>query len=194
MYCVLFPGNEDLCYYNFECANPLGLVSDFNHVISNIGYVMLGLLFMLLVRRRQLQFIKSKMEHPVVAGQEKGIPSQFGLYYAMGMALIMEGLMSASYHICPSYSNFQFDTSFMYLIGGLGMLKLYQTRHPDILPNAYMAYAFFAFIILMAVLGVIYINIAVWIAFSVFLILLTLGLSAQIYYLGRWKLDFGKII
>ena len=139
-------GNEDLCYYNFACANPLGIVSDFNHVISNSGYILLGFLFILLVRRRQLQYIKAKMENAddYEGDKAKGVSPQFELFYAMGLALIMEGLMSSSYHICPSYrfeihsrlallvciiasityplySNFQFDTSFMYLIGGLGM-------------------------------------------------------------------------
>ena len=37
-----------------------------------------------------------------------GIPQHFGLFYAMGLALIMEGIMSACYHVCPNYSNFQF--------------------------------------------------------------------------------------
>ena len=120
-----------------------------------------------------------------------GIPPQFELFYAIGLAMMMEGLMSASYHICPSYSNFQFDTSFMYLIGGLGMLKTYQSRHADILPNAYAAYAFFAFIILIAVLGVVYIGLYVWILFSIALIAISLLLSADIYFLGIWQLNLG---
>lgn len=37
-----------------------------------------------------------------------GIPQHYGLFYAMGLALTMEGLLSACYHICPSFSNFQF--------------------------------------------------------------------------------------
>jgi len=45
-------GNQDLCYYNFLCSHPLWMLSDFNHVYSNIGYIMLGFLFLLLVLRR----------------------------------------------------------------------------------------------------------------------------------------------
>lgn len=186
-------GNEDLCYYNFDCANPLGVFVDFNHVISNLGYVLLGFLFILLTRRRQLQRHRTRKENPPVNGEpEKGVPAQFELFYAMALALIMEGFMSASYHICPSYSNFQFDTSFMYLIAGLGMLKIYQKRHADVLPNAYVSYAFFAFIILMAVLGVVYMAIYVWVTFSVALIFISLMLSAQIYFVGRWRLHCGE--
>lgn len=47
------------------------------------------------------------------------------------------------------------DTSFMYMIAGLCMLKLYQTRHPDINASAYSAYASFAVVICLAVLGVV---------------------------------------
>ncbi|CAD0206839.1 unnamed protein product [Chrysodeixis includens] len=45
-------GNQDLCYFNFLCAHPLLVLSDFNHVYSNLGYVLLGLLFLMQVWRR----------------------------------------------------------------------------------------------------------------------------------------------
>lgn len=73
----------------------------------------------------------------------------------MGTALMMEGLLSACYHVCPNYTNFQFDTSFMYMIAGLCMLKLYQKRHPDINASAYSAYACLAIVIFFSVLGVV---------------------------------------
>lgn len=43
----------------------------------------------------------------------------------------------------------------MYMIAGLCMLKLYQTRHPDINASAYAAYASFATVIMLTVLGVV---------------------------------------
>lgn len=99
----------------------------------------------------------------------------------MGTALMMEGLLSACYHVCPNYTNFQFgecppparlpalglpaprslttaspaDTSFMYMIAGLCMLKLYQKRHPDINASAYSAYACLALVIFFSVVGVV---------------------------------------
>lgn len=45
-------GNEDLCFYNFWCAHPLGPLSDFNHVFSNIGYILFGVLFIAVCARR----------------------------------------------------------------------------------------------------------------------------------------------
>ncbi|XP_039987705.1 SID1 transmembrane family member 2 isoform X1 [Xiphias gladius] len=185
-------GNQDICYYNFLCAHPLGALSAFNNILSNLGYVMLGLLFLLFVLKRDIVHNRALVRNDLHA-LECGIPKHFGLFYAMGTALMMEGLLSACYHVCPNYTNFQFDTSFMYMIAGLCMLKLYQKRHPDINASAYTAYACLAAVIFFSVLGVVFGkgNTVFWIVFSVIHILATLLLSTQLYYMGRWRLDSG---
>nr|ADG29120.1 systemic RNAi deficient-1 [Siniperca chuatsi] len=188
-------GNQDICFYNFMCAHPLGALSAFNNILSNLGYVMLGLLFLLIVLRRDIVHNRALVRNDLNA-LECGIPKHFGLYYAMGTALMMEGLLSACYHVCPNYTNFQFDTSFMYMIAGLCMLKLYQKRHPpDINASAYTAYACLAAVIFFSVLGVVFGkgNAVFWIVFSVIHILATLLLSTQLYYMGRWRLDSGVL-
>uniref|UniRef100_A0A4W4ERH1 SID1 transmembrane family member 2 n=1 Tax=Electrophorus electricus TaxID=8005 RepID=A0A4W4ERH1_ELEEL len=185
-------GNQDICYYNFLCAHPLGALSSFNNILSNLGYVMLGLLFLLIVLQRDILHNRALMRNDTPA-LECGIPKHFGLFYAMGTALMMEGLLSACYHVCPNYTNFQFDTSFMYMIAGLCMLKLYQKRHPDINASAYSAYACLAAVIFFSVLGVVFGkgNTAFWVVFSVIHIVATMLLSTQLYYVGRWRLDSG---
>ncbi|XP_061449123.1 SID1 transmembrane family member 2 isoform X4 [Rhineura floridana] len=185
-------GNQDICYYNFLCAHPLGNLSAFNNILSNMGYILLGLLFLLIILQREINYNRALMRNDLQA-VECGIPKHFGLFYAMGTALMMEGLLSACYHVCPNYTNFQFDTSFMYMIAGLCMLKLYQKRHPDINASAYSAYACLAIVIFFSVVGVVFGkgNTAFWVVFSVIHILSTLLLSTQLYYMGRWKLDSG---
>ncbi|ELW65033.1 SID1 transmembrane family member 2 [Tupaia chinensis] len=185
-------GNQDICYYNFLCAHPLGNLSAFNNILSNLGYILLGLLFLLIILQREINHNRALLRNDLHA-LECGIPKHFGLFYAMGTALMMEGLLSACYHVCPNYTNFQFDTSFMYMIAGLCMLKLYQKRHPDINASAYSAYACLAIVIFFSVLGVVFGkgNTAFWIVFSVIHIIATLLLSTQLYYMGRWKLDSG---
>ncbi|XP_054032015.1 SID1 transmembrane family member 2 isoform X2 [Dryobates pubescens] len=185
-------GNQDICYYNFLCAHPLGNLSAFNNILSNLGYVLLGLLFLLIILQREINYNRALLRNDAHA-LECGIPKHFGLFYAMGTALMMEGLLSACYHVCPNYTNFQFDTSFMYMIAGLCMLKLYQKRHPDINASAYSAYACLAVVIFFSVVGVVFGkgNTAFWIIFSVIHIVATLLLSTQLYYMGRWKLDSG---
>ncbi|CAB1347691.1 unnamed protein product [Coregonus sp. 'balchen'] len=176
-------GNQDICYYNFLCAHPLGNLSAFNNILSNLGYVMLGLLFLLIVLQRDIIHSRALDRNDLNA-------LHFGLFYAMGTALMMEGLLSACYHVCPNYTNFQFDTSFMYMIAGLCVLKLYQKRHPDINASAYTAYACLAAVIFFSVLGVVFGkgNMVFWIVFSVIHILATMLLSTQLYYMGRWRL------
>ncbi|XP_006884341.1 PREDICTED: SID1 transmembrane family member 1 isoform X1 [Elephantulus edwardii] len=183
-------GNQDICYYNFLCAHPLGVLSAFNNILSNLGHVLLGLLFLLIVLRRDVLHRRA-LEAKDIFAMEYGIPKHFGLFYAMGIALMMEGVLSACYHVCPNYSNFQFDTSFMYMIAGLCMLKLYQTRHPDINASAYSAYASFAVVIMLTVLGVVFgkNDVWFWVIFSAIHILASLALSSQIYYMGRFKID-----
>ncbi|NXQ57407.1 SIDT1 protein, partial [Anthoscopus minutus] len=183
-------GNQDICYYNFLCAHPLGVLSAFNNILSNVGHMMLGFLFLLIVLRRDILHRRA-MEMKDIYTLDYGIPKHFGLFYAMGIALMMEGVLSACYHVCPNYSNFQFDTSFMYMIAGLCMLKLYQTRHPDINASAYSAYASFAVVISLAVLGVVFgkNDMWFWVIFSMIHILGSLALSTQIYYMGRFKIE-----
>ncbi|XP_044852821.1 SID1 transmembrane family member 2 isoform X1 [Mauremys mutica] len=185
-------GNQDICYYNFLCAHPLGNLSAFNNILSNLGYVLLGLLFLLIILQREINYNRALMRNDLQA-LECGIPKHFGLFYAMGTALMMEGLLSACYHVCPNYTNFQFDTSFMYMIAGLCMLKLYQKRHPDINASAYSAYACLAIVIFFSVIGVVFGkgNMMFWIFFSIIHIIATLLLSTQLYYMGRWKFDSG---
>uniref|UniRef100_A0A8D1CR46 SID1 transmembrane family member 2 n=1 Tax=Sus scrofa TaxID=9823 RepID=A0A8D1CR46_PIG len=185
-------GNQDICYYNFLCAHPLGNLSAFNNILSNLGYILLGLLFLFIILQREINHNRALLRNDLYA-LECGIPKHFGLFYAMGTALMMEGLLSACYHVCPNYTNFQFDTSFMYMIAGLCMLKLYQKRHPDINASAYSAYACLAIVIFFSVLGVVFGkgNTAFWIVFSIIHIISTLLLSTQLYYMGRWKLDSG---
>ncbi|KAI4815095.1 hypothetical protein KUCAC02_005260 [Chaenocephalus aceratus] len=185
-------GNQDICYYNFLCAHPLGALSAFNNILSNLGYVLLGFLFLLIILKKDIVHNRALFRNDLNA-LECGIPKHYGLYYAMGTALMMEGLLSACYHVCPNYTNFQFDTSFMYMIAGLCVLKLYQKRHPDINASAYTAYACLAGVIFFSVLGVVFGkgNTVFWIIFSVIHILATMLLSTQLYYMGRWRLDSG---
>ncbi|XP_052749005.1 SID1 transmembrane family member 1-like [Galleria mellonella] len=181
-------GNQDLCYFNFLCAHPLMVLSDFNHVYSNLGYVLLGLLFLLLVwRRHNKHKAKSAVE------KELGIPQHFGLLYAMGVALVSEGLLSAAYHVCPNSMNFQFDTSFMYVTSVLCMVKIYQARHPDINARAHATFGVLALIIFIGLVGVLNANFYFWIAFTVLHLVTCLFMTFQIYYLGRFKWEGGLV-
>ncbi|CAH2101666.1 unnamed protein product [Euphydryas editha] len=181
-------GNQDLCYFNFLCAHPLLALSDFNHVYSNLGYVLLGALFLAQVWRRQRAH-----ERRTPRQKELGIPQHFGLLYAMGIALVSEGLLSAAYHVCPNSMNFQFDTSFMYVTSVLCMVRLYQARHADVNARAHATFGVLALIIFIGLVGVLNANFYFWVAFTALHLVTCLVMTFQIYYLGRFRLDGGVV-
>ncbi len=77
-------------------------------------------------QRRYKRYLRKRYRADTVTLVRRGIPEQYGIFYAMGGALSMEGILSACYHICPTKVNFQFDTTFMYVISVLVFLKVYQ--------------------------------------------------------------------
>ncbi|CAG9576884.1 unnamed protein product [Danaus chrysippus] len=175
-------GDQDVCYYNFLCAHPLGPFSDFNHVFSNLGYLVLGVVFALQVRcgaggaRR--------------GGREAlGIPQHRGLLYSMALALFMEGLLSACYHLCPNKMNFQFDSSFMYVIAVLCIVKLYQSRHPDVNASAHTTFMLIACLMAIGLLGIMYPSVYLWCLFTVMHLAACFFLTLNIYYVGKLKMD-----
>ena len=97
---------DNICYFNNKCSYPLGAVHSFNNLLSNIGYILLGLAFYTKVKRN----IK-KYHIP---------PEEASIFSALGMSLTLEGIFSSIYHVCPSRINFQFDTT--YMIIGTGLL------------------------------------------------------------------------
>ena len=126
-------GNQDICYFNYQCSFPLGALSDFNHFLSNIGYVGSGLAFLIVTKYKSWKYRVNQLTNVIetetgsyimhkvdvfglfyIKFNVQGIPQQFGIFYAMGVALMFEGVLSACYHICPTNENFQFDTTFMY--------------------------------------------------------------------------------
>ncbi|CAH1642372.1 unnamed protein product [Spodoptera littoralis] len=179
---VFQTGDQDLCYYNFLCAHPLGFLSDFNHVYSNVGYVVLGLVFMAQVRHRQ---VKNRGK-----AQDMGVPQHYGLLYSMGLGLIMEGLLSACYHLCPNKMNFQFDSSFMYVIAVLVMVKLYQNRHSDIVPSAHSTFMVIAVVMTIGLFGILYPSVPFSVLFTILHMLTCFILTLKIYYAGRFKLEW----
>ncbi|KAJ8920109.1 hypothetical protein NQ315_011765 [Exocentrus adspersus] len=166
-------GNQDMCYFNFLCAHPALGFSDFNHIFSNVGYVIFGIIFnFVIIDRHTIIKIRSS----------KGIPVHYGLYHAMGVALIVEGVLSACYHICPSQSNYQFDTSFMYIMAVLCMVKLYQNRHPDINATAYTTFTVVGIAIFLAMVGILNGSLVVWVVFAFCYTVLCVVVSLKIYF------------
>ena len=114
----------------------------FNSVISNIFYIIYGLLFIIIVKLYHRYNFKAE--------RELGLIKSPYLYYTLGISLILEGLCSATYHICPTKLNFQFDTTFMFIGGILMFITIYSKRHRE--PDPMKIYTFLGFLIFLNIL------------------------------------------
>ena len=118
----------------------------------------------------------------------KGTPQHFGIFYALGIALFAEGALSACYHVCPTNENFQFDTTFMYVIAVLLIVKIYQFRHPDVSSNAYKVFFGISVVILVEVTGIFNKNTTFyWISLTILYSLFMMLLSFILYKSDKWK-------
>ncbi|CAF1533549.1 unnamed protein product, partial [Didymodactylos carnosus] len=81
-------------------------------------------------------------------------------------------------------------TSFMFIIAVLNMVKIYQTRHPDINPRSSGTFSFLAIVIFVNVIGVYFDEQWFWILYCITHILFGLACTSKVYYMGKLKLNF----
>ena len=58
-------GNLDICYFNFRCAFPVGRLADFNHFLSNIGYIAFGITFLIITKYKSWRFQTNKLTNVI---------------------------------------------------------------------------------------------------------------------------------
>ena len=92
---------------------------------------------------------KAKAENKPI--YQMGTCASFSLFYTMGLTLVMIGVMSSCYHLCPTNVNFQFDTTYMYLLAIFMSINLFKSRHPDLSPDAITAFTFLSASVAMGV-------------------------------------------
>ena len=129
------------CYYNLKCKKDLGNIPAFNNIISNIFYILFGIIFIIIVKIGEQS---NKIEY--------GLQNDYSLYYSLGLVLFLEGICSGLYHTCPSNLNFQFDTTFMFIGTVLMFLTLYHKRHPDGIPCPMKTYLFLSLVVFINIL------------------------------------------
>ena len=186
-------GNQDLCYHNYLCAIPYNVyVKDVNHIISNCGYIIFGVFFVFIVQYKDTLY-KSNLETDEIC---KGLPQYFGIFYALGYSLITIGFLSMCYHGCPTNENFQFDTTFMYVVAILLILKIYQFRHPDVTSSANKIFFGISLVLLLEIIGIHCSGTKkdhperytwFWVVLSILYICFILKLAPIMYKSGTWS-------
>jgi len=105
-----------------------------NNVVSNIGYIIFGIIHMITISRR----------YKLNARGNGTLPHDYGLHYAMGEALLLEGVFSSLYHLCPNMENYQFDTTFIIIGGGMLAIDFISKRNQYLQFDFFRVFGFFA--------------------------------------------------
>jgi len=183
-------GNLEQCFLNYGCSRPWWIFDDFNHVISNIGYIMYGLVFLVLVRLKSF-FLPEENRTETDHMGRIGLPQQHSLFYTMGICMVMQGVFSAIFHVCPSNISLQFDTTMMYIMMILVFIKIYQFRHPDIATNSYHSMYAFAAVLIMEATSLYVVSTPGKIIFYLLFCILYFGailhIAIDCYYYGALK-------
>ena len=180
--------NNIECYYNFKCLNNLGVIPAFNSIISNILYIIYGFIFIIIVKLNNY-----KNDFSVESDIYK-YKSPY-LYYSLGIALIFEGICSATYHICPTKLNFQFDTTFMYIGGILMFITIYNKRNEE--PEPMKIYNFLGFLIFLNILPLSGITTDFeyyfWSVIFIFVAYVMITVSIHLYYGKDYELNIESL-
>ena len=126
-------GDRDLCYYNELCYRPIAIADmPSNFMLSNVPYVIHGIFLALSFSLREAikqeegqNGNKYSFEN---ARRCRFAPYDYSVVYALSWALVFQGLFSATYHLCPSRLTFQFDSAFMFIISGLVVVAMFNSR------------------------------------------------------------------
>ena len=161
----------------------LDFIPAFNAVISNILYIIFGITFLIIVKLTD-KYTNSDYN-------SLDIKKKPYLYYSLGISLIFEGICSATYHICPTKLNFQFDTTFMFIGGILMYITIYSKRHNE--PDPMKIYSFLSFLIFVNILPLSGLTTDFeqyfWSAIFIVLAYIMINVSIHIYYGKHFNFD-----
>jgi hypothetical protein len=110
----IISGNRDICYYNYRCYLPFAADLPVNNMVSHVPYVVCGVLMLRYVLHA---------DH-VMSKESTVPPTSLRVFYGLAMALVLEGVGSMCYHMCPMQVMFQFDTAMMFTIALLSTISL----------------------------------------------------------------------
>ena len=105
--------------------------------------------------------------------------------------MILQGIFSCVFHVCPSNISLQFDTTMMYVMLILVFVKLYQFRHPDISAKSFpVMYTLAGALVLEACsLYILPIGgkVICYVAFCLFYLCVLIKTAFDVYYYGTTK-------
>jgi hypothetical protein len=130
--------NESNCRYNYKCLRPLFEIKSFNNIVSNIGYIFFGIVHALIIAKKQRNELQKILPD---------MPIDIFLHYAMSEAMVLEGIFSSLYHLCPNMQNYQFDTTFIIMGAGMIIIDYISKMNPKLVFDFFRVFGFFALLI-----------------------------------------------
>lgn len=141
-------GIEDQCFYNSRCLTGFGAIPDFSRFFSNIAYIFVGIAFTIIVKKhRRLTYNILIKFNP---NDNVGVSRHYGLFTSLGYGLIIEGIMSSLYHLCPNTVTIRFDMMYMYVVMVVAVVTMWGLRHGDVAHHVYPTIFFVGMTLLMA--------------------------------------------
>jgi len=115
---------SSVCRFNYKCHHNIS-----NNIVSNIFYLIFGGIHWLFTYKKN-KYIKNHY-----------------LHYALSACLVLEGIFSAMYHMCPSNSNFQFDSTFMIVMSGMLIITYISKRNVNMNFEFFRVFCFLALLV-----------------------------------------------
>jgi len=190
-------GSLEQCYLNYGCSRPWSIFTDFNHIVSNFGYIWYGFIFIILVLIKSHYLPETNRSRTGYLGT-LGIPQQHSIFYTLGLSMIFQGVFSMIFHICPSNVSLQFDTTMMYIMLTLCFIKIYQFRHPDTSTNAYHFMYLISITLMLEALSLYMFTptpkLILYSIFALLYIALMIYLAIDVYYYSAIRLSLRHMI
>ena len=161
---------NEQCYFNNKCIYQVGDIVSFNNVISNLGYIFLSLMLYFIIFKYNNNF------HNV---------REYYLIICVILSMLLEGIYSSLYHLCPSRVNLQFDTTFMFFFGTFMIIYVLQKTRKNDLVDISKLFLFMGFLIFINTIDLSLdtdINSYEWIIVVIFFPIGNFIISANVYF------------
>nr|ADK25179.1 SID-1-like protein [Penaeus vannamei] len=145
---LLYHGQEDQCFFNSRCLTAFGTLPDFARVFTNIGYLLCGAAFIIIVKEHK-KFTENILRQ-YGANNSVGVSRHYGLFMSVGYGLFIQGVMSSLYHTCPNSVTIRFDMMFVYVVAVAAVVSMWGFRHGDVTHHVYPTMVMVGMILLMA--------------------------------------------
>lgn len=189
---LLYHGQEDQCFFNSRCLTAFGTLPDFARVFTNIGYILCGAAFIIIVKEHK-KFTQNILRQ-YSAINSVGVSRHYGLFMSVGYGLFIQGVMSSLYHTCPNSVTIRFDMMFMYVVAVAAVVSMWGFRHGDVTHHVYPTMVMIGMILLMAEAREWVSQAAFWSILSLFYVFLMVTNTILLSKYGVWSFSPYKML